>query len=88
MTEALVDTSSEQMDKTKVVWQEYLQKCCEYGQIQHALDQLESQRKEMEKKLDMTLSQAKKAAIQHRELQKAMADKIQLPKAEETIEAH
>ncbi len=88
MSEEVKSEGTDQFDKQKEVWQMYLQKCCEFGQLQHALDQLDSQRKEIEKKIEITFKDAKKQALLHRDIQKAMAEKVQLPKPEETQEAH
>lgn len=63
-------------DKLKQLYQDYLQKCCEVGQIEYQLDQLESQRKEIEKNLDITQRQRNKAALDHKELQKKALSKL------------
>lgn len=63
------------------LWQEYLQKCCEVGQLDHSLDQLESQRLQIEKMLDVTKRAAKSVSEKHKEWQmKDQATKV--PKAE------
>ena len=81
-------TSTSEIAEAQNEWQTYLQKCCEVGQLDHALDQLDSQRAEIEKKIDITKRQAKEAARKHSEEQKALASKVQIPKPEETKEAH
>ena len=80
--------NKEEFDESKKLWQDYLQRCCEVGQIRHQLDQLDSQRKEIEKNLEVTERKVKSTAQQHRDLQKALAAKVQMPKPEETVEAH
>jgi hypothetical protein len=82
------DVTPTPMDKAQETWQTYLQKCCEYGQLQHAIHQLDSQRLEIEKKIDITMRQANDAALKHHQIKKDLADKVQLPKTEETKEAH
>lgn len=82
------DVTPTPVDKAQEVWQIYLQKCCEVGQLDHALDSLDSQRAEIEKKIDITKRQAKDAALKHNEIKKELASKVQMPKPEETIEAH
>lgn len=76
------------LDPATETWQVYLQKCCEVGQLDHALDQLDRQRAEIEKKIDITKRQAKDAALKHNEIKKELAAKVQLPKSPETLEAH
>lgn len=49
------------------LWQEYLQKCCEVGQLDHALETLESQKREVEKKVELAKREVKSAAHKHRE---------------------
>jgi septal ring factor EnvC (AmiA/AmiB activator) len=81
--------SKMEMDEAQKLWQDYLQRCCEVGQIRHQLDQLDSQRKEIEKNLDITERKVRSTAQQHRDLQKALAAKVQMPKPEtETKESH
>jgi uncharacterized membrane-anchored protein YhcB (DUF1043 family) len=81
--------SKEEFTEAQKLWQDYLQKCCEVGQIRHQLDQLDSQRKEIEKNLDVTERKVKSVAQQHRDLQKSLAAKVQMPDAKtETAEAH
>lgn len=61
-------------DESQKVWGEYLQKCCEVGQLRHALAQLDGQTREIEKNLEVTERAVKSAAAKHRELQqKALA---------------
>src|SRR5579871_358187 len=60
----------------KEIYQEYLQKCCEVGQITYNLDQLHSQRLELEKTLDVTQRAVKNAAQKHRDLQKSKLAKL------------
>lgn len=66
------------------VWQEYLQRCCEVGQLRHQLDQLDSQKREIEKNLDVTEQAVKKAAHKHLEIRKAQATKqaLKAPEAQ------
>lgn len=88
MEEAKTESKGE-MEEAKKLWQEYLQKCCEDGQLTHQLEQLDSQRKEIEKNQDITRRLARSIAKKHRDLQKVMAAKVQMPKPEvETKESH
>jgi septal ring factor EnvC (AmiA/AmiB activator) len=77
-----------QIDEAQKLWQEYLQKCCEVGQLDHALTQLAGQQADIEKNLDVTKRAVKTLAHKHREHQQALAAKVQMPKATETAEAH
>jgi uncharacterized membrane-anchored protein YhcB (DUF1043 family) len=86
--ETSTSTTATEVTESQKLWQEYLQKCCEVGQIRHQLDQLDSQKREIEKNLDVTERSVKSVAQKHRDLQKALASKVQMPKAEETKEAH
>jgi uncharacterized membrane-anchored protein YhcB (DUF1043 family) len=77
-----------EVTEAQKLYQEYLQKCCEVGQIRHQLDQLDSQKREIEKTLEVTERKVSSVAQQHRDIQKALAAKVQMPKPEETKEAH
>lgn len=71
------------------IYQEFLQKCCEVGQIRYNLDQLNSQRLELEKTLELAERAAKSAANKHRELQKVKFSKLKSPDQKlELKEAH
>ena len=50
------------------IWQEYLQKCCEVGQLMHTIDQLESQKLQFEKTLEVTQRAVKSLANKHKEI--------------------
>jgi hypothetical protein len=65
-------------DELTKLYQEYLQKCCEAGQIRFNLSQLESQQREMEKQLDTTERAVKSAAHKHKELQAKKFQKLKL----------
>ncbi len=69
----------------KKLYQEYLQKCCEVGQIQHQLHMLEGQKVEIEKNLEVTERSVRKIAKEHRDLQQAKFSKLkpEMPKAPE-----
>lgn len=58
-------TEPTELDK---IWQEYLQKCCEVGQIMHTLEQIDSQKRQFEKNLDVTQRAVTSAANKHKEL--------------------
>lgn len=58
------------------LYQEYLQKCCEVGQLRYNLDQLDSQKREMEKNLEVTERGVRNSAQKHRELQKQHFSKL------------
>lgn len=55
------------MDTTEAnkIWQEYLQKCCEVGQLLHAIDQLDSQKVQIEKNIEITQRAVKSLAAKH-----------------------
>lgn len=58
-----------ELDESQKTWQEFLQKCCEVGQLVNALDQLDGQKREIEKNLEVTQRAVKSAANKHKELQ-------------------
>lgn len=74
--------SKEEFSEAQKLWQEYLQKCCEVGQLNHQLEQLESQKAEIEKNADVTKRLVRSIAQRHRDVQKALAAKVQMPKSE------
>lgn len=57
------------------IWQEYLQKCCEVGQLDHAVEQIESQRRQIEKNLETAKASVKSLANKHREEKQKQLDK-------------
>lgn len=63
--------SDETTEKTELekLWQDYLQKCCEVGQIEFQLHQLDSQKTQIEKNLEETKRKVRSVAQKHRELQ-------------------
>lgn len=67
MTDAVLTAETTEAQK---IWQEYLQKCCEVGQLFHAVDQLESQKAQIEKNLEVTQRAVKSLAAKHRENQR------------------
>lgn len=54
--------SKEEFNESQKLWQEYLQRCCEVGQIRHQLDQLDTQKREIEKNLEITERKVKSTA--------------------------
>lgn len=64
--------------KLDELYQLYLQKCCEIGQIEYQLEQLDNQRKDIEKSLDTTRKARNKASNDHRELQKTKFAKLKI----------
>lgn len=68
-TQAPLHVNPPQDPELLKLWQEYLQKCCEVGQLDHQLDMIESQKSQIEKNLEVTKRAAKSAAAKHRELQ-------------------
>jgi len=68
------------VDESQKLWQEYLQKCCEVGQLLHALEQLDGQRNDLEKNVEVTQRAVKSLAAKHRELtqKKLTAEKAQV----------
>lgn len=46
-------------------WQEYLQKCCEMGQLQIAIRRLNTQLVQIEKNLEVTETAASKLIVKH-----------------------
>lgn len=83
---AAIDTT--EVAEAQKIWQEYLQKCCEVGQLDHALAQLDGQKRDIEKNLEVTKQKVKGLAHKHKECQQSLAQKVQMPKPSETIEAH
>jgi SMC interacting uncharacterized protein involved in chromosome segregation len=77
-----------EVDEGQKIWQDYLQKCCEVGQLDHALAQLDSQKRDIEKNLEVTKQKVKGLAYKHKEYQKTLSQKVQMPKPTETSEAH
>lgn len=51
-------------------WNEFLQKCCEAGQLRFQLTRLEGQQRHLEKQLEVTERAVEKAAAQHDALKK------------------
>ena len=88
MEEVQKEEGKEQLNEAQKLWQEYLQKCCEVGQLRHQLDQLSSQKLEIEKNLDVTERKVRSTAQKHNDIKKELAAKVQMPKPEETAEAH
>lgn len=72
-------TPAPEKEQLEKLWQEYLQKCCEVGQVRYQLDQLDGQRRSMEKQLEVTEAAVKSAAAKHRELQKTQVQKMAPP---------
>jgi len=60
-------TNTVEQTEAQKIWQEYLQKCCEVGQLDHALSQLESQKLQIEKNLEVTKRAVKSLANKHKE---------------------
>jgi len=71
MSDATAPVTPATSDESQKLWQEYLQKCCEVGQLLHALDQLDSQKSELEKQVELAQRAAKSTANKHRQLQQA-----------------
>ncbi len=69
----LMPKADEKAAEIEKLRQEYLQKCCEVGQLSHQLDTLHSQKLQLEKSLDVAKQGAKRAALKHDEL-RAKAD--------------
>lgn len=67
--------------RIKEVWQDYLQKCCEVGQIDFQLAQIDSQKRQMEKNLDVAKRMARNAAKKHREIQQEILSEAKPAKA-------
>lgn len=63
------DVSSNGIEATEAqkTWQEYLQKCCEHGQLQHAMEELDGQRNALEKQIEITMRAVKSLATKHKE---------------------
>ena len=83
-----IPESTSEVTEAQKIWQEYLQKCCEVGQLDHALAQLDGQKRDIEKNLEVTKQKVKGLAHKHKEHQQSLAQKVQLPKPAETVEAH
>lgn len=63
-------------EELKKLYQEYLQKCCEVGQLGYQLEQLDGQKRELEKNMELAQRAAKSAAHKHKELQTKKLTKI------------
>ena len=81
------------VDEQTRLWQEYLQKCCEVGQILYQLEQLDGQKRALEKTLEVTQRAVTSAASKHREgqakelaVQKASGLKKDVSPASETVQ--
>lgn len=83
-TETQVPAQSTEPNEAQKTWQEFLNLCCQEGQIQDALEQLDSQVKEIEKQLDVTQQARKKARNKHKEMQQAQRAKVQAVDADTT----
>lgn len=83
------ETISKEQEVTEAtkVWQEYLQKCCEVGQLYHARSALDSQGLEIDKQLDVAQQAVKRLARKHHEL-KQQAVVPAPPAAPEEVKAH
>lgn len=62
---------SEVVEKTESDknWQEYLQKCCEVGQLINSLDRLDSQKRQIEKNIEVTQRAVKSLFNKHLQFQ-------------------
>lgn len=76
--------SAEEQEANKL-WQEYLQKCCEVGQILHTIDQIDSQKRQFEKNLEVTQRDIKSLAARHKEL-KTQQLKVNFEKTPQKLE--
>lgn len=65
----VVNTPAPEVTEANKIWQEYLQKCCEVGQLFHAVDQLDSQKRQIEKNLEVAQRAVKTLANKHKENQ-------------------
>lgn len=84
MEQAPVYNAAPEDEELKKYYDEYLQKCCEVGQYIHNIDQLDSQKREMEKNLEVSQRSAKSAAHKHKEAQQKKYEKMKVaePKLE------
>ncbi len=73
---------SDEQKKRDQLWNEYLIKCCEVGQMLYQLETFDSQRLELEKKLEVTEKARNKAARDHDEYLKKNAPKMNITKPE------
>lgn len=73
----------EQDEKAKL-WQEYLQKCCEVGQLRYQRTQVEGQQREIDKHIELAERAVKSLAAKHRDIQKSELEKIKLESKPET----
>lgn len=80
--------STEDDKELQKQYQDYLQKCCEVGQIEYQLEQLDGQRADIEKQLDVTRRSRNKSANAHRELQKNKLSKIKTAEAQKQEGQH
>lgn len=77
-----VQTAPEDKELNEM-YQTYMQKCCEVGQIEYNLRQLDGQRRDLEKQLEVTQKAVDSASAKHRELQKQKYAKMQPTKVVE-----
>lgn len=69
------------LDESQQLWQSYLQKCCEYGQLTHALEQIDSQKRDIEKKVEITMREVKSFSNKFNESKKLANGAIPKPSA-------
>lgn len=83
MQPAVVSPEKSEADK---IWNEYLQKCCEVGQLLHALDGLDSQRRQIEKSVEVTQKAVKSLSAKHKENQRQGLVPVAAPTPETVTE--
>jgi predicted nuclease with TOPRIM domain len=81
-----VTSSLPPQSESDKLWQEYLQKCCEVGQLRDALKQLDSQKNQIEKNIEVTERAVSSVREKHKKHQEqALKDlKPKAPEADQT----
>jgi hypothetical protein len=75
---------SPEQQKREDLWNQYLLKCCEVGQMLYQLETFDSQRLDLQKKLEVVEKSRNKAARDHDEYLKQNDPKLNItPKKEE-----
>lgn len=64
----IVDPKAPETSDTQKIWMDYLQKCCELGQLIHNLSLLESQQRIIEKNIEVTQREVKSLDSKHKQL--------------------
>lgn len=85
MTEPTPTNGVEATDSNKT-YQDYLQSCCVVGQLFHAIEELDSQKRDLEKKLEVEQRRSKSLAhkLKEEKMKSQATPTPAVPKKEET----